>query len=89
MESRTLEDTARAIVAGGKGILAADETPRTLTTRFDALSIPSTADSRRDYREMLFSTPEVAEFIGGVIMQDETIRQKSAKGTPLVQLLIK
>src|SRR6185436_6976842 len=89
MESRTLEDTARAIVAGGKGILAADETPRTLTTRFDALSIPSTADSRRDYREMLFSTPEVAEFIGGVIMQDETIRQKSAKGTPLVQLVIK
>ncbi len=88
MQSPTLEDTARAIVAGGRGILAADETPRTLSARFEALSIASTADSRRDYREMLFSTPGVAAFIGGVIMQDETIRQQSASGRPLVQLLI-
>ena len=88
MQSPTLTDTARAIVAGGKGILAADETPRTLTARFEALSIASTADSRRDYREMLFSAPAAAAFIGGVIMQDETIRQQSASGKSLVQLLI-
>jgi len=88
MQSPTLADTARAIVAGGKGILAADETPRTLTARFEALSIASTADSRRDYREMLFSAPAAAAFIGGVIMQDETIRQQSASGKSLVQLVI-
>ena len=56
-----LESTAQALVADGKGILAADETPTTLTRRFDALNIDSTPDSRRDYREMLLTTPGVAE----------------------------
>jgi fructose-bisphosphate aldolase class I len=88
MDAPTLDETARAIVASGKGILAADETPRTLTTRLTAQDIPSTPESRRDYREMLFTAPDVAKFIGGVIMQDETIRQASATGTPLVELLI-
>lgn len=83
----TLDETARAIVADGKGILAADETVPTLTKRLAALTIESTADSRRAYREMLFSTPGISEFIGGVIMQDETIRQQSSDGTPLVDLL--
>lgn len=82
-----LEETARALVADGKGLLAADETPRTLTKRLAALSIPSTPDSRRDYREMLFTAPGISEFISGVILQDETIRQKSAAGEPLVNLL--
>jgi fructose-bisphosphate aldolase class I len=82
-----LESTARALVAGGKGILAADETPGTLTRRLDALKIVSTPDSRRDYREMFFTTPGIAEFISGVIMQDETIRQKSSTGIALADLL--
>jgi fructose-bisphosphate aldolase class I len=82
-----LETTARLLVAGGKGILAADETPGTLTKRLDALRIDSTPESRRDYREMFFTTPAIAEFISGVIMQDETIRQKSSKGTLLADVL--
>jgi fructose-bisphosphate aldolase class I len=82
-----LGDRARAIVAEGKGLLAADETPRTLTHRLEALTIESTAESRRDYREMFFSTPGISRFIGGVILQDETIHQQSASGTPLVEVL--
>ena len=82
-----LENTARLLVAGGKGILAADETPGTLTRRLDALKIKSTPESRRDYREMFFTTPGIAEFISGVIMQDETIRQKSSKGALLADVL--
>ncbi|WP_407740497.1 class I fructose-bisphosphate aldolase [Hyalangium sp.] len=84
----SLDETARAIVADGKGILAADETVPTITKRLTARGIESTADSRRDYREMLFSTPNVASFIGGVILQDETIRQKSVTGIPLIDLLV-
>jgi len=84
---RDTEGTARALLADGKGILAADESVSTLTKRFDALGIPSTEESRRAYREMLFSAPGAAEFISGVIMYDETIRQKSSTGTPLAQVL--
>jgi fructose-bisphosphate aldolase class I len=75
------------LVADGKGILAADETVSTLTKRFDALGIPSTEQSRRTYREMLFTAPGAAAFISGVIMHDETIRQKSSDGTPLPRVL--
>ncbi len=82
-----LEDIALAMVSGGRGILAADETSPTLTKRFDVLGIQSTPDSRRAYREMLFTSPGVAEFISGAIMYDETIRQKSAGGTPLGEVL--
>ena len=71
----------------GKGSLAADETIPTLTRRFDTLSIRSTEESRRIYREMLFTSPGAAEFISGVIMYDETIRQKSSRGTPLAEAL--
>jgi len=81
-----LEAVALALVADGKGILAADETPHTLTKRFDTLGIPSTENSRCTYREMLF-TADVAEFISGVILQDETVRQRGSDGTPLVQSL--
>jgi fructose-bisphosphate aldolase class I len=76
---------AAALVASGKGILAADETPATLTRRFEALSIGSTSDSRRAYREMLFTAPQAAEFVAGVILQDETIRQSGSDGSPLAQ----
>ncbi len=79
--------TARTLIADGKGILAADETPGTLTKRFEALGIRSTAESRCAYRELLFTAPDAAASISGVIMQDETIRQKSSTGTPLAQLL--
>ncbi|HSZ51760.1 MAG TPA: class I fructose-bisphosphate aldolase [Caulobacteraceae bacterium] len=82
-----LPDIAAALVARGKGILAADETPATLTRRFDAHGIPSTEENRRAYREMLFSAKGAAEFIGGVILQDETIHQKSSTGRPLIQLV--
>jgi fructose-bisphosphate aldolase class I len=82
-----LEMIAKALVADGKGILAADETPTTLTKRFDALKIGSTPESRRAYREMFFTTPGIAESISGVIMQDETIHQKNSSGTPLADLL--
>jgi fructose-bisphosphate aldolase, class I len=81
------ESTVRTLVADGKGILAADETPGTLTKRLDALGIRSTEQSRRAYREMLFTAPDAATSISGVIMQDETIRQKSSTGTPFPQVL--
>jgi fructose-bisphosphate aldolase, class I len=81
------EGTATSLVADGKGILAADETSPTLTKRFVALGIESTAQSRRAYREMLFTPPGVAEFISGVILYDETIRQKSSTGIPLPEVL--
>ncbi len=85
--SQDLQKTASTLVARGKGILAADETVPTLTRRLDALGIPSTEQTRRTYREMLFTTPGAAEFISGVIMQDETIHQNGSKGVPLVQVL--
>jgi len=87
MTSHDLERVALRLVADGKGILAADETIPTLTRRFETLSIKSTEQSRRTYREMLFTSPGAAEFISGVIMYDETIRQKSADGAPLAQTL--
>jgi fructose-bisphosphate aldolase class I len=85
--SHDIERTAMALVADGKGILAADETVPTLTQRFEALGIPSTAQSRRTYREMLFTAPGAAAFISGVIMHDETIRQKSSGGALLPEML--
>lgn len=89
MAQQELEQTARQLIAEGKGILAADETVSTITKRFDALKITSTEDSRRTYREMFFTTPGAAGFISGVIMYDETIRQKNAAGTPLAEVLSK
>jgi fructose-bisphosphate aldolase, class I len=85
--SHDLESMAATLVADGKGILAADETVSTLTTRFAALGIQSTEQSRRTYREMLFTPTGAAEFISGVIMHDETIRQKGFGGAPLAQVL--
>ena len=81
MSTTDLEKTAQALVADGKGILAADETVPTVTKRLAALVIESTPESRRAYREMFFTTPGVADFISGVIMQDETIHQKNASSS--------
>jgi fructose-bisphosphate aldolase class I len=74
--SQDLESIAAKLVADGKGILAADESVATLTRRFDKLGIQSTEQSRRAYREMLFTTSGAAEFISGAILHDETIRQE-------------
>lgn len=81
-----LETVAQALVADGKGILAADESTKTIGRRFAALDIESTFESRRDYRELLFSTPGLGHHVSGVIMFDETIRQSSANGTPLIRV---
>jgi len=82
-----METTARSLVAPGKGILAADESLPTIEKRFRSLNAPSTDDNRRDYRELLFATAGLGEFISGVILFDETIRQQAADGTPLVEVL--
>jgi fructose-bisphosphate aldolase class I len=87
MTTTHLTKTAQALVADGKGLLAADETVATLTKRFDAFKIESTADSRRAYREMFATTPGIAAFISGVILHDETIRQRSSNWIPLADLL--
>jgi fructose-bisphosphate aldolase class I len=86
MTNPELERTALGLVSPGKGILAADETVPTLTKRFDALAIESTPSSRRDYRQLLLTTPGAAEFVSGVILYDETLRQQSADGSPLVSV---
>src|SRR5256885_15338040 len=82
-----LAETARTLVAPGKGILAADESTATIKKRFDAIGVENTEANRRAYRELLFRTPGIAQFISGVILYDETIRQKAADGAPLVKIL--
>src|SRR6476659_10299016 len=82
-----LEDIARALVAEGKGILAADESDGTIKKRFDSIDVESTEDTRRAYRELLFDTSGAEEFISGVILFGETIRQSAADGTPFPKLL--
>ena len=86
--SERLEDIAAAMVTSGKGILAADESSGTIKKRFDSINVESTEDNRRDYREMLFRSTEAMEnHISGVILFDETLRQKAADGTPLVDII--
>ncbi len=88
MDLTALNKIANAMVAPGKGILAADESSGTIKKRFDSINVESTEDSRRDYREMLFRTETaMREHISGVILFDETIRQNAADGTPLVKLI--
>src|SRR5919202_242341 len=77
-----LEGTARALVGPGKGILAADESFGTIGKRFEALGIESSEEQRRAYRQMLLTTPGIGEFLSGVILFDETIRQSALDGTP-------
>jgi fructose-bisphosphate aldolase, class I len=87
MGETSLADTARALVAPGKGILAADESDGTIKKRFDTIGVESTEESRRAYRDLLFTTPGTEDYISGVILFDETIRQSSADGTSFPQLL--
>jgi fructose-bisphosphate aldolase class I len=87
MDIASLSATAQALVAPGKGILAADESSGTIKKRFDSIGTDSTEANRRAYREMLFTTKDIADYISGVILYDETIRQHASDGTPLVQLL--
>jgi len=87
MSNIELHETAAALVAEGKGILAADESTGTIKKRFDTIGVESTEENRRAYRDLLFTTPGAEEFISGVILYDETIRQKADDGTPFPQLL--
>ena len=87
MNLSELERVARAMVAPGKGLLAADESTSTIKKRFDTISLESTEEHRRAYRDMLFTTPEIDKWISGVIMYDETLRQKTSDGVPFAQYL--
>ncbi|OYW34594.1 MAG: fructose-bisphosphate aldolase [Rhizobiales bacterium 12-66-7] len=88
MMTAELDAIAQKMVAGGKGILAADESTSTIKKRFDAIGVENTEDNRRDYRELMFRTKEaMQDYISGVILFDETIRQKAKDGTPLVQII--
>src|SRR5262245_35449490 len=90
MNLAELNKVANAMVAPGRGILAADESSGTIKKRFDQIGVESSADSRRDYREMLFRSNEaMSKYISGVILYDETIRQNAKDGTPLVKLIEK
>ena len=80
-----LESIAQALVAAGKGILAADESFRTIEKRFKSIEVESSEASRRAYRELLLTTPRIGEFISGVIFFDETLRQQTADGKPFVE----
>src|SRR2546428_10638516 len=82
-----LEATARDLVAPGKAILAADESTGTIEKRFKSIDLESPEDSRRAYRELLFTAPGLGEHISGVILYDETIRQRASDGTPFSDLL--
>src|SRR5947209_19374921 len=90
MNLSELNKVAEAMVASGRGILAADESSGTIKKRFDAIGVQSSADTRRDYRELLFrSTEAMSKYISGVILYDETIRQNAKDGTPLVKVIEK
>src|SRR6266699_2565121 len=87
MKSENLESIASKLVAAGKGILAADESSGTIEKRLKTINVPSTEENRREYREILFTTAGVREFISGVILFDETIRQKTRDGRTFVKAL--
>ena len=87
MNLADLNKVANKMVEPGKGILAADESSGTIKKRFESIKIESTEEKRRDYREMLFRTPSFGEYISGVILYDETIKQKAADGTPLPKII--
>src|SRR5436190_13831971 len=80
MNTQLMTETARAMVAKGKGLLAADESAGTCKKRFDSVSVECTEENRRAYREMLFTAPGISEFVSGVILFDETLRQKTKEG---------
>ena len=87
MSNAEMEKTVAELTAPGKGILAADESGGTIEKRFKVINVTSTEETRRDYRELLFSASGLGAFISGVILYEETLKQKSAAGVPLPQLL--
>ncbi|MZR32161.1 class I fructose-bisphosphate aldolase [Sneathiella litorea] len=87
MDDMELEDIAKALVAPSKGILAADESTGTIKKRLDTINTPSTEETRRDYRELLLSSKGAGDYISGVILYDETIRQTAKDGRPLTELI--
>ncbi|MCF8383894.1 MAG: fructose-bisphosphate aldolase class I [Chlorobium sp.] len=87
MDSDKLKSVAKAIVSGGKGVLAADESTPTIRKRFDSIRVESTEENRRRYREILFTTEGIERHIGGVILFDETLRQSTRDGTPFARHL--
>src|SRR3954447_4610156 len=87
MSHTELHETAAALVTEGKGILAADESSGTIKKRFESIGVESTEENRRAYRNLLFTTPGADEYISGVILFDETIRQSTDDGTPFPELL--
>ena len=82
MDTKLMMETARAMVAPGKGLLAADESSGTCKKRFDSVKVECTEENRRAYRELLFTTPKIADYVSGVILFDETLRQKTKDGVP-------
>ena len=89
MDTKLMTETARAMVAPGKGLLAADESSGTCKKRFDSVSVECTEENRRAYRELLFTTPGLSEFVSGVILFDETLRQKTREGAGFAEYLKK
>ena len=87
MDTQALKSTARSLVAKGKGILAADESSPTIKKRFDTIGVASTEDNRRAYRELLFTAKGAENYISGVILFDETLRQKASDGRPFPEVL--
>lgn len=82
-----LENTMRELTQPGRGILAADESTGTIVKRFTAMNVACTEETRRDYRELLFTTPGLGDFIGGAILYEETLKQKTVAGLPLPEVL--
>ncbi len=89
MDTKLMTETARAMVAPGKGLLAADESAGTCKKRFDSIGVECTEENRRAYREILFTTPGIAQFVSGVILFDETLRQKTKDGVGFAEYLRK
>ena len=87
MDAKLMTETARAMVAAGKGLLAADESAGTCKKRFDSVNVESTEENRRAYRELLFTTPGLGEYVSGVILFDETLRQKTKDGVKFAEYL--
>ncbi len=82
MDKQVLQETAKALLSGGKGILASDESEKTIAKRFVSISVESTPENHRVYRQILYKTPGIEEFISGIILFDETIRQSTDEGVP-------
>ena len=89
MSKTNLASIACSLIADGRGILAADESTGTITKRFEAIGVESTEENRRSYRELLFTTPGIGEFVSGAILYDETIRQAAKDGTPFPDVMAK